>query len=121
MKRRLPLALLLALLCATFALAQMEIVEVEAPKHSKALAGIVKDPSGAEVEGVVVEERSSDWKTVLRSTTTDSKGHFLFSSDRNRAIYYLQLNHAGFNWLRIKVQLDKKGEPQITVQLPIAA
>jgi hypothetical protein len=59
MKPRFLLAFLVAFLCADYSFAQMEIVQIE-PKMSKAIAGVVTDPSGAEREGVVVEERSSD-------------------------------------------------------------
>jgi hypothetical protein len=110
-----------AALCTTYSFPQMEIAEVEAPILSKAVAGVVIDPSGAEVDGVVVEERSSDWKTVLRSTTTDTKGRFHFSSKSKQTLYYLQFNRLGFDWLRITVRLRKDGVQQIPVKLHIAA
>jgi Carboxypeptidase regulatory-like domain len=121
MKRRVLLPLLFVFLCASYSFAQMEIIEVETPKPSKAVAGVVTGPTGAELEGVVVEERSGDWKTVIRSTTTDRTGRFRFASKSNQATYYLQFSFPGFNWLRIKVQLDKHGQRQIAVELPIAA
>jgi hypothetical protein len=57
---------------------QMEIVEIEKPQVAKTVAGVANDPSGAALPDVTVEERSDDWKTVLRSTQTDEKGRFHF-------------------------------------------
>jgi hypothetical protein len=87
---------------------------------AKSVAGVVNDPSGAALPGVTVEERSEDWKTVLRSTETDGSGRLQFSSTRNKTIYYLQFSLSGFNELRIKLQLDKKVNVPIVVNLPIA-
>jgi hypothetical protein len=56
----------------------MEIVEIEKPQVAKTVAGVANDPSGAALPDVTVEERSDDWKTVLRSTQNDEKGRFHF-------------------------------------------
>lgn len=97
----------------------MEVVEIDTPQFAKSVAGVVNDPSGAALPGVTVEERSEDWKTVLRSTETDGKGRFRFSPKRNQAIYYLQFSRSGFNWLRIKLQLDKKAKSAVVLKMPI--
>lgn len=99
--------------------AQMEVVEVESPQFAKSVAGVVNDPSGAGLPGVTVEERSEDWKTVLRSTQTDDIGRFHFSPTRNKTVYHLQFSRSGFNWLRIKLQLDKKAKTSIMIKMPI--
>jgi hypothetical protein len=101
------------------AVAQMEVVEIDAPQFAKSVAGVVNDPSGAALPGVTVEERSEDWKTAIRSTETDSKGRFRFSSNRNQAIYSLQFSRSGFNWLRIKLRLDKNGKSAVVLRMPI--
>jgi hypothetical protein len=101
------------------AVAQMEVVEVDTPQFAKAVAGVVDDPSDATLSGVTVEERSQDWKTVLRSTETDDKGGFRFSSNPNQSIYYLEFSRSGFNWLRVKLQLDKKAKSAIVLKMPI--
>ena len=59
----------------------MEIFEIEKVQLAKSVAGIVSDPSGSALPGVTVEDRSEDWKTVLRSTETDEKGRFAFFTD----------------------------------------
>ncbi|MGA9155940.1 MAG: carboxypeptidase-like regulatory domain-containing protein [Candidatus Sulfotelmatobacter sp.] len=101
------------------AVAQMEIVEIEKPQFAKSVAGIVMDPSGAVMAGVTVEERSEDWKTVLRSTETSDKGRFHFSPTNAKTVYYLEFSRSGFNWVRLKLQLDKKAEPVIMVKMPL--
>jgi Carboxypeptidase regulatory-like domain len=100
--------------------AQMEIVEIEKPQPAKSVAGVVADPSGVPIAGVKVEERSADWKTVLRSTETDEKGRFSFSATPQKTLYQLQLGYPGFNWLRITLKLDKKAGTVIAVKMTIA-
>jgi hypothetical protein len=114
---------LLAIACLSLfgvrVVAQMEVVEIESLQFAKSVAGVVNDPSGAALPGVTVEERSEDWKTVLRSTQTDGTGRFYFSPTRNETVYHLQFSRSGFNWLRIKLQLDKKAKASILVKMPI--
>lgn len=110
------------------AVAQMEIVEIEKLQFAKSVAGIVTDPSGAVIGNVTVEERSEDWKKVLRTTETDDKGRFRFHSRskgrfrfpaRSKPVYYLEFSRSGFNWVQVKLQLDKKAEPVIMVEMPL--
>jgi hypothetical protein len=94
-------------------------VTIEAPQRSKHIAGVVNDPSGAALPGVTVEERSDDWKIVLRSTETDELGKFHFERTGNKKIYHLEFSRSGFNWLRITLELDKRGTRSISVRMPI--
>jgi carboxypeptidase family protein len=96
----------------------MEIVEIEKPQIAKTVAGIVNDPSGTALPDVTVEQRSDDWKTVLRSTHTDERGRFHFSRS-GKTIYYLEFSRPGFNWVRIKLQIQKKANRFVTVTMPI--
>jgi Carboxypeptidase regulatory-like domain len=96
----------------------MAIVEIEKPQVAKTVAVVVNDPSGAALPDVTVEERSDDWKTVLRSTETDERGRFHFSPGA-KTVYYLEFSRAGFNWLRIKLQIQKKAKRLVTVTMPI--
>jgi hypothetical protein len=116
------------LLFSLRAVAQMEIVEIEQPQLAKSVAGIVTDPSHAVIGSVTVEERSEDWKKVLRTTETDDKGRFRFRSHskgrfrfpaRRKTVYYLEFSRSGFNWVRLKLQLDKKAKPVIMVEMPL--
>jgi Carboxypeptidase regulatory-like domain len=100
------------------AMAQMEIVDIEKPQFAKSVAGIVTDPSHAVLGSVTVEERSEDWKKVLRTTETDGKGRFRFPA-RSNTVYYLEFSRSGFNWVRLTLQLDKKAKPGIMVEMPL--
>ena len=56
---------------------------------------------------MTVTDRTEEWGAELRSTTTDSKGHFHFSQQRGKSVYYLRFDHALFNPLQLKLKLDK--------------
>jgi len=102
-----------------WAVAQYQLIEIEELQLSKSTAGVVIDPSGAAIPNVTVEERSNDWKIVLRTTHTDEKGRFHFSRNPKRVVH-LEFSSPGFNRLRIRVQLDKKGEAKLAVKMSIA-
>ena len=107
-------------LLVTSASAVRELVEIETPQPSQRVEGIVLDPSGAPIEGMTVTDRSDDWGAVLRSTTTDKRGHFRFSAESSKTLYYLRFDHALFNPLQLKLKLDKKAKNSaITVAAPI--
>jgi hypothetical protein len=84
-----------------------ELVIIDEPQLAQRVEGVVLDPSGAPIPEMVVTERTPDWVTVLRSTTTDSKGHFRFSRQRGKTVYYLYFYHPSFNELALKLKLDK--------------
>ena len=119
MVRNSLLAITCLLLFSLRAVAQTEIVEIEEPQFAKSVAGIVTDPSGAVIGSVTVEERTDDWKKVLRTTETDDKGRFRFPA-RTKPVYYLEFSRSGFNRVRLKLQLDKKAKPVIMVEMPVA-
>jgi hypothetical protein len=96
----------------------METVEIERPQVAKTVAGVVDDPSGAALPDVTVEERSADWKTVLRSTQTDERGRFHFSRNA-QTVYYLEFSRSGFNRLRIRLQIQKKAKRQVAVTMSL--
>ena len=99
---------------------QHQTIEIEKPQSAKLVGGIVTDPSGAVVPDVIVEERSQNWGTVLRSTKTDENGRFKFPAIQNKAVYYLQLSCYGFDPLRIKVRIDKKAKSPLILKMVIA-
>jgi hypothetical protein len=122
------LAIICLLLFSLRAVAQNTIVEIEELQFAKSVAGIVTDPSHAAIGSVTVEERTEDWKKVLRTTETDDKGRFRFkvhSKGRFRfpaptkPVYYLEFSRSGFKRVRLKLQLDKKAEPVIMVEMPV--
>jgi hypothetical protein len=96
----------------------MAIVVIERPQVAKTVAVVVNHPSGTALPDVTVEERSDDWKTVLRSTQTDERGRFHFSPGA-KTVYYLEFSRSCFNWPRIKLQIQKKAKRLLTVAMPI--
>jgi len=110
----------LSLLSLSLAGQGYETVEIEKLQSAKLVGGIVTDPSGAVLPDVIVEERSQDWKTVLRSTGTDEKGRFDFPATQRKAVYYLQFSRSGFDPLRIKLRIDKKAKSPLVLKMVIA-
>ena len=97
-----------------------ELVTIEAPQLAQRVEGIVLDPSGAPIPDMTVTDRTEEWGTVLRSTTTDSKGRFHFSKQHGKGIYYLRFDSPLFNPLQLKLKLDKSvPQRSITVRPPI--
>jgi hypothetical protein len=56
---------------------------------------------------MTVTDRTEGWVAVLRSTTTDDTGHFRFSRQRGKSVYYLYFHHPSFNELELRLKLDK--------------
>lgn len=107
----------IALACAFFvtsAKAVRELVVIEELQPAQQVEGVVLDPSGAPIPDMKVTDRSEQWVAILRSTTTDSKGHFRFARQRGKTVYYLRFDHAAFNPLELRLKLDKN-VPQRTI------
>jgi len=95
----------------------VETIVIKDVQNARSLAGTATDRSGAFIPGVLVEERSSDWKSSLRSTTSDNTGHFSFDPVQGREIYYLQLSLDGFNQLQVRVKVDPKRGKALTLPM----
>lgn len=54
---------------------------------------------------------------MLHSTETDDRGRFHLPKTENKAVYYM---HSGFDFVRIRIQLDKKAKRSLVVKMPIA-
>ena len=54
-----------------------------------------------------VTDRTDDGTAVLRSTTTDGKGRFHFSTQSGKTIYCLRFDHPLWNTLQVRLKLDK--------------
>jgi hypothetical protein len=101
----------IAVLCASFATsakAVRELVVIEEPQPAQRVEGVVLDPSGGPIPNMTVTDRTEEWAAVLRSTTTDGNGHFRFSPQRGKSVYYLRFDSALFNPLQLRLKLDRK-------------
>jgi hypothetical protein len=114
-------AIAIAVLCAFFvspAKAVRELVVIEELQPAQRVEGIVLDPSGAPIPNMTVTDRTEEWAAVLRTTTTDSDGHFRLSSQRGKCIYYLRFDNALFNPLELRLKLDKKAPQRAITAKP---
>lgn len=96
-------------------------VQIKNVQSARSLAGVVVDPSGAPIPGVLVEEVSPDWKGSLRSTKTDANGSFEFDPVKGRRLYYFQLRQDGFNPLLVRVKVDRRRGKDLRLTLIVAA
>ena len=111
----------IAAICAFFvssAKAVRELVTIDELQPAQRVEGVVLDPSGAPIPNMTVTDRTEEWVAVLRSTTTDSKGHFRFSSQRGKSVYYLRFDNALFNPLQIRLKLDKNAPQRAITARP---
>jgi hypothetical protein len=67
---------------------------------------------------MTVTDRTEGWAAVLRSTSTDSNGHFHFSSQRGKNVYFLRFDNALFNPLQLRLKLDKKAPQRAITARP---
>jgi hypothetical protein len=56
---------------------------------------------------MTVTDRTENGAAVLRTTKTDRKGYFHFSSQRGKTVYCLRFDHPLFNPLQLTLKLDK--------------
>lgn len=73
------------------------------------------------LDDVLVEECSSNWKTVLQSTHSDEAGHFALSAQANHGVHYLRFTMPGMQTTTVRVRttmLAARGE--VWVEMPAA-
>ena len=95
-------------------------IEIENVQLARTLAAAVHDPVGYPLPSVLVEERTSDWKELLRSTKTDAAGAFTFAPVKDRSVHYLQLTMKGFNPLRVRVKVDSKRGKELQLKMELS-
>jgi hypothetical protein len=102
------------------AFAGVETVEIGKIQIAKTLTGTIVDPVDSAVPGVQVLEVSSDWKTVLRTTTTDRNGKWTLATVPKQQVYYLRFIAYGFNPLQVRVKLNRTKGMDLRFKLPFA-
>jgi len=75
----------------------------------QALSGLVTDASGAPIEHVLVERATSDFKTRIDASLTDSAGRFHFRW-MHSGRYYLRIRYRGFDDYLISVHVSPKAD-----------
>ena len=99
--------------------AQYQTIELAGVQFAKSLSAVVQDPDGSPLADVLVQEFSSDWKSVLRTGATDKRGKFSLPTVHGRKIYYLQFSAPGFDPLRVRIRVDRKRGANLKLKLMI--
>ena len=100
-----------------FARAGVEIVEIEKVQVVGRLSGVIRDPSGAPLPDVTVEEVSPDWKAEFQTTKTDGEGHFAMTPKSKGKLYYLVITRSGFNSMRVRARINARSTKQLDIKL----
>jgi hypothetical protein len=125
--------------------AQLELIMIERPFHARALSGVVVDPSGAPIPGVVVEECDAsfsprplsdpgekpspmtmlwdcdrDSKHIVATVTTDANGRFAFPQAKEAKVHYLHLSLNGFDPMEIVVIVSRFARTEPRIKMTIA-
>jgi Carboxypeptidase regulatory-like domain len=121
MNRPLRLIAFVVLLCFPMRIeAQYQLIELADVQLAKSLGATIQDSTGAPVPKTTVQEFSADWKTVLRSSSTDAHGRFSFAPAPDRTIYFIQISAPGFNPLRFRLKVDTKRGANLKLKLTVA-
>ena len=121
MNRLFRLAALVGLLCLPAAIeAQYQVIELADVQLAKSVGATIQDPTGDPVPKAVVQEFSADWKTGLRSSSTDAQGGFSFTPAPGRTIYFFQISAPGFDPLRFRLRVDTKRGASLKLKLTVA-
>lgn len=97
----------------------MAEVLLETPIVAGSLSGKVFNWNGDELEKVLVERVTPDWRTRIDATFTDSEGCFYLPSPPSGR-YYLRFSLPGWGTVLAKIKVSKKTKSQIKVELPVA-
>jgi len=97
------------LICvSTPAFSDHSVVQYDWVFKSQSLSGTIRiSPSDDSLNGVLVEEMTPNWKTVVSSTKTNEKGHFSIPSQASKNIHYLRLSLFGCHTTYAKVRITR--------------
>lgn len=111
----------LALLLASVGTCQF-IEVVDGVESTRKLSGTVtmerSTPPG--IEGVLVEDCSSDWERVIASTHSDRRGHFKLSNNSKTELHYLRFSIHNVRTQRVTVKITPTGDKQLSIVLHVA-
>ena len=71
--------------------------------------------------GVTVELCSADWRTVIRSTKTDEKGHFSLERAATGKLFCIRASAPGMDIYELRVRVDKHATQELTIRLEVGA
>jgi len=91
-------------------------VQVEAPYRTKSLSGVVVDPSGAAVVGVLIELTDKEWNDRLAATMTGKAGRFKLSAN-GPGRYNLKISYPEFDTLLIVAIVSHDAETDLEIEM----
>jgi hypothetical protein len=102
--------------------AGVEIVEIGNVQLTKSLGGIVANPADSPLADVQVIEVTSDWRTTIRSTSTDAEGRWSLPPVPGQGIYFFRFitKQCCFNEVRCRVKLNKRKGKELRISLPLS-
>jgi hypothetical protein len=97
------------LICSpTPAFSDHSTVQFERVFKSQSLSGTIQiSATNNLLNGVLVEEMTPNWKTVISSTKTEEKGHFSIPSKAGKNIHYLRLSFYGCHTTYVRVRITR--------------
>ena len=119
-KQPLVLGLVLFLVVRT-GHATMRVVQEEISVSSVLAGHVFVRGTDEPANGVTVELCSSDWKTVLRSTSTDEKGHFSLEQPATGKLFYLRVSAPGMDIYELRVRIKQHTAQDLTILLSVAS
>ena len=112
MKRAIKLGAMVALFFSSIRIAaQYQFIELADIQLAKSVGATIQDPTGAPIPKASVREFSADWRTVLRSTSTDTKGRFSFTPAQGMKVYFIQISAPGLTRCASAFRWTPSAEP----------
>ena len=100
--------------------AGQEVLEYAKVKKVGTLSGVVTDQTGAPIPGTQVSEMSDDWKTELRSTSTDAQGRWSLLPRSGIKSYRIRFAKDGFNQVWVRLRIKARNTTPLAITLPVA-
>jgi len=119
LQRYLLLSAILAVV-SVGASAGVETEVIDKTQVVKAVSGVVRDPRGDPISGATVAEVTPDLKTVIQSTTTDERGHFVLHRIPGTKIHNLVISRRPFNPLVVHVRVSKWTKKPLELKLELS-
>lgn len=96
-----------------------ETIRVDTEMRSRALSGVVVDPSGSKASKVLVERVAPGWGKRITAVLTDSKGQFAFVRI-TPGTHFLRFSKPGFNTMLLKVKVSPKLRSRLLIELKLS-
>jgi hypothetical protein len=95
------------------------LIRIEEPFSSHSLAGTLLDPSGGEIDGVLVQDCREGWKDCFAQQETNTDGRFSWPRSVSGK-HFLRISKSGFNPMEIVVIVDKKVKTDLRLRMDVS-